>query len=348
MNRMNMKGINRLLVPCYLFIIVMAIVFPASGTITTIPEGGIVFMGEEGLDISTPMNGNTRIGWWASAASIADSAPTYIVPALPDQPFSATPSLLHSQTGVWYRLDPTGKANGTAFTVMDPTLELRIEDTTVNVDVTNKWVPTDDEIRFRIDTNLVSIAQRPGVTSVPITIKVQDPSGATYSSLINSAGTATSIVDIPVTTTPYYTAAIWDTGQRSAYVPGTYTIWAECNVNSMKDNYNYAGKTVTQKATLLNQDHNPILTGNYPATTAATATTTVATPQRTVTATTTSIPTTVEITPAGTTVMTPGPQETITVLPSATTAAPTHTPGFAWPLAAIAIGLLAFICRQRD
>ena len=113
--------------------------------------------------------------------------------------------------------------------------------------------------RSRITTNLYQIAQRPGVTAVPIRIHVQAPDGATYSSLINNAGTTTSIMDVPVTSTPYSTGAIWDTGRQDTYPYGTYRIWAECNVNSMKDNYPESGKTYTPGSGLLDQERNPLI-----------------------------------------------------------------------------------------
>lgn len=335
----------------YTLVIVMLVLFflmgPVSAAITTIPAGGSVFIGEQGLDVTLAMDGDTQIGWWASAASIADSAPTYIVSVSNPENFSISPNTFRSQTGVWYRLNPSGTANGTAFNVLDPQLALKIEDTTVNVDVTDKWVPTDDEIRFRIDTNLVSIAQRSGVSSVPITIKVRDPNGGTFTSLINKAGTATSIEGIPVTTTPFYTQSIWDTGKRSIYSTGTYSIWAECNVNSMKDNYEQSGKTVSQKASLQNQDHNPLITGNYPATavtqTMTRSATTVKTPVPI-----TSAPTVV-VTPA-TTITTPEPVSPTGTLPSATAAqtpSPTKTPGFEGIAAGIALlGALLVCCRK--
>ena len=46
-------------------------------------------------------------------------------------------------------------------------LDLKVEDTTVDVDVTDKWVPTGDSISFRIETNLISISERPGVDQLP-------------------------------------------------------------------------------------------------------------------------------------------------------------------------------------
>ncbi|PKL65560.1 MAG: hypothetical protein CVV32_03630 [Methanomicrobiales archaeon HGW-Methanomicrobiales-3] len=336
--------------PHFRILFVFILVFfigPASGAINDISPGGTVFIGEQGLDITHAMAGDSQIGWWASAASIAESSPSQIISISSLTSFSITPSAFASYTGSWLHLDPAGKANGTAFNVVDPNLEIRVEDTTVGVDVTDKWVSTDDEIRFRIDTNLVPIAQRSGVTSVPITIKVQDPSGSTYSSLVNSAGTATSLVDYPITTTPQYTAAIWDTGQRSIYSPGTYVIWAECNVNSMKDNYNNAGKTVSQKVTVQNQDHNPLITGNYPQTTATQGITPV------MTTITTPLP--VSPTPAvvktptitSTTIAPVVQTETQVPTPVAPTPSPTHSPGFEGIFAGVAlmVAILAW-CRK--
>ena len=336
--------------PHFRILFVLILVFfigPASGAINDIFPGGTVFIGEQGLDITHAMAGDTQIGWWASAASIAESSPSQIVSISSLTSFSVSPSAFASYTGSWLHLDPAGKANGTAFNVVDPNLAIRIEDTTVGVDVTDKWVPTDDEIRFQIETNLVPIAQRSGVTYVPITIKVQDPSGSTYSSLVNSAGTATSLVDYPITTTPQYTAAIWDTGQRSIYSPGTYTIWAECNVNSMKDNYNYAGKTASQKVTVQNQDHNPLITGNYPVTTVIPLTS-VTTTQTTRIPTTTPIPPADTVTPSLTTPVTTVSSETVLATPDTTSPAPTHTPGFEGILAGVSLCFAVMVYRRQD
>ena len=313
------------------FLLLIAGVSPVSGAINTVSQGGTVFIGEQGLDISAAMDGDTKIGWWASAASISQSAPSNTYQVSSPRSFTVSQSTFGSYPGVWYRMNSSDVVNGSAFTVADPTLAIQVEDTTVNVDVTNKWVPTDDEIRFRIDTNLLPIAGRAGQSSVPITIKVQDPSGATYSSLIDSTGTSKSIVEYPVTGTPFYTPSLWDTGQRATYPVGTYTIWAECNANSMKDNYNQAGKTVSQKVTLQNQDHNPIISGNYPATTTTkvAVVTPVSTTQTTVTPViTTSTPTPVITTTVVTSAAPTSPPTTVPPATTAPTRQPTHTPGF--------------------
>ena len=76
---------------------------------------------------------------------------------------------------------------------------------------------------------------------------------------IMPAGIPTSIEEIPVTSTPFVTGPIWNMGNPGLYAPGTYTYWAECNVNRMNDNYNVEGKTISRKSTLLNQGANPLI-----------------------------------------------------------------------------------------
>jgi Domain of unknown function (DUF3821) len=303
---------------------------PVTAAINTITTGAIVFIGEDGLDISSAMGGDSRIGWWASGASIASSSPDYTMSISNPGNFYVSPSEFGSRTGPWYRLNSSGSMSGAAFTVVDPRLSLRIEDTTVGVDVTDKWVPTGDSLRFKIETNLISISQRPGVSSTPITIKVQSPDGAVYTSLVNSAGVSTSTVDIPVTSSPYYTDSIWDTGNVAIYPTGTYTVWAVCNVNFMNDRYDVAGKTISSEAGVLNQDQNPL----YNPTTLTT------TPTMLPTTVPTTISTTVPQTPAVTATVLPTTAIPITTLPTPIPSPPptqTQSPGFEGILAGAAI-----------
>jgi len=311
------------------------LVGPVTAAINVIAPGNTVFIGEDGLDISGAVGGATRIGWWASGASITASSPDYSVPISNPANFYVSPTDFGSHTGSWYRLNSLGKQNGVAFIVVDPSLDLKVEDTTVDVDVTNKWVPTGDSVRFKVETNLLSLTQRSGVTAVPVTIKVQSPDGAIYTSLIDSAGMSTS-TDIQVTSIPYYTLSIWDTGRRETYTTGSYTLWAECNVNFMNDRYGEAGKTQSIPISLLNQDQNPLLGTVSPTTT----------PTIQMTTTPTSLPPTVSppLTTQITTISTtPAPTEiyeTTTTVPSQIPSpAPTQTksPGFEAILAIAAI-----------
>jgi len=319
----------------------------AAAPISTIVSGNTVFLGEQGLDISAAMGGDSQIGWWASAASIGASAPSYTISVAGPGAFFINPTEFSGKLGPWYHLDASGKANGTAFTVADPNLDIRVYDATVGVDATsNGWITTGDEVEFRITTNLYQMGQRSGVAGAPITIKVQSPDGATFSSLINSAGTTTSIVNIPVGNSPYSTGAIWDTGRHDTYTPGTYSIWAECNANSMKDNYGETGKTYTASWGLLDQEKNPLIgTNTRTASTTTAATSAPTTVKTTVPATVLTTVTTPAATTVLTTVATAPPTEAPTAVP---TAKQTKSPGFEPVLAGAALLIaLAWSVRKE-
>jgi hypothetical protein len=328
-----------ILVICSLFLTGIA---GAATPISTIQAGNTVFIGEQGLDITAAMGGDTILGWWASGAAVSSTSPDYTVTVANPASFSVYPSDFASHTGNWYHMSSLTTVGGTAFSVADPTLAIQVEDTTVNVDVTNKWVPTDDALRFRIDTNLYMLTQRTSVASAPITIKVQSPDGGVFTSLVNQPGSSTSLVDYAVTSTPQYTPTIWNTSNRGIYPPGTYTIWAECNVNSMKDNYGQTGKTISSQVSLLNQDKNPLISnGGYvtnpttAVTTAYTRTTAITTaPATTVITTTTTAAPTTELTTAAPATL----SETVAIQTSAPI--PAHTtmsPGFGPACALLAI-----------
>ncbi|MFA6331917.1 MAG: DUF3821 domain-containing protein [Methanoregula sp.] len=324
-NRTRISGIA-------LVAILLVIIWPGAASLNAISTGNTVFIGEQGLDVRSILSSGDQIGWWASGASIAGSSPDYIVSVSDASDFYVTQSDFTGKTGSWYVLP----AKTVAFIVADPYLELQVEDTTVGVDVTNKWVPTDDELEFRINSNLVQMTQRSGVSGVPVTIKVQTPDGAILSSLTGKSGSTTSLVNYNLVSTPQNTGSIWGTSNRATYPPGTYYIWVECNVNSMNDNYGQSGKTVSSKVTVLNQDRNPLIGDKSyvtnPTTFISTVTTRIPTPVTT--KITTPVPTAplLTITPA-TTVPTMEIPTTVETLPPATTvestAVPTtHTPGF--------------------
>lgn len=313
---------------------------PASAAINTIKQGNAVFIGEEGLDISAAMGPDTQIGWWASAADITATSPTKTIDLKGrTSSFMVSQSDFDGYLGNWYRLNSSGKSDGIAFLVVDPQLDLKVEDTTVQVDVELlKWIPTGDDIQFRIETNLVQMASQRSAPPL-ITIKVQSPAGGIYSSLLNAAGTPTSIVDIPVSTIPFYTGPIWNMGDPAMYAPGTYTLWATSNVNQMNDNYDVPGKTISKKITLLNQGANPLITKATPVSTQITGIPTLATSQvttQTVVSTTVPIPSPTEL-PTTTASESPSPS------PSQTQA-----PGFEATLAGAALlfGLVFYLKKE--
>ena len=53
----------------------ICVVSPATAVLNRVPTGGTVYIGEQGLDISTPVAApNTQIGWWSPGSVISYSA----------------------------------------------------------------------------------------------------------------------------------------------------------------------------------------------------------------------------------------------------------------------------------
>lgn len=319
-----------------------------AGSYTTVPQGGTIFLGEQGLDVSAALGNDTSIGWWASGAAIATSAPSSTVQVTTPTNFYVSPTQFGSNTGTWYRLTAQGKPDDLAFYVTDPVLNIKALDTTVNVDASaNQWVPRGDQVSFEIDTNLNPVFQRGLSSSEGMDIKVQAPDGGQYSALIDSFGTTHPLQNLAVTTSTYVTGPIWDTG-NSVYPAGTYTIWVECNVNSMKDNYGVTGKTISSQRTLRSQEQNPLISVNVPTTSATTAAAQVTS--------TTSKPTLIPTTSAvKTTPVTTVPVVTTTVpaTPAPTTTTPAETqspksPGFGALISVVSLAVLAvLLVRHR-
>jgi hypothetical protein len=332
-----------------LVLITLGLLFFASpisaAGIKVIPAGGTVFIGEQGLDISgITATTSADLGWWASGAAIDTTSPNYQITVPDTTNFYVTPSEFGSRIGTWYKLP----AKTPVINVAVPQLDIKVVDTTVNVDVTDKWVPTDDELQFRIDTNLVPISQRGGGN--PITIKVQSPDGAVYTSLVTNGGAVTSIVDKEITSTPQYilpNGPIWGTANRANYPPGTYTIWAESYVNSQSPSVPLCA---SRKISLLNQDQNPLITNKGYVTNPSTQITLVPT-TKIITIATTTVATTLKTSPPTTAVPTVLPETTAAVTEIPTTSLPTtaHTksPGFAASIVVVAVffGLVFFFKR---
>ena len=344
---MAAKGTKNSVLLLFFLLLLLIPASAAAAALNAITQGSTVFIGEQGLDISAAVGADTKIGWWGAGAAIATSAPSQTVTIANPASFFVTPGAFTPYTGNWYRLNAIGQVDGIAFTVADPYLAVRVEDTTISLDRTNDWLPKGDLARFVIDSNLYAVSSQRGV-GAPVTIYVQAPDGGQYSALYGPGGITHSIVDIPLTTNPFYTDSIWDTG-NSAYAQGTYVIWAECNLNHMKDNYEVTGKTVSDKVTILDQDVNPLIRANVPTTSPTTSIITTAatpkpiTPKLTTTQTpaqVTSTATTVPATPTGTTT-------TIGITPSTPASSSTKSPGFEFTITLFAMIIGTGLCLTK-
>lgn len=307
------------------FIIVLvlaALVVPVSADITTIDAGNTVFLGEDNLDITAALASNDKLAYFSGS----DQEPEKIITVTSPTSFFISSQDFSDRTGPWYAWSDTAtKASAPlAFYVDEPYLKVKVRDTDLDIDVTNKWIPRGDNAGFSIQTNLGVMTER-GIAGAPVTIKVKSPSGTTYSTLANAEGAAQSL-DIEVPSSPYDPDISWYTGD-SRYSSGTYTVYLESEANNMKDNYDLEGTTVSEKVTVLVQSKNPLITSPTETTATTMAVTTLVTTPVTTAVTMTTTATAPPATSAAPTTL----PTTMTTLPpttAATASSATTAPGF--------------------
>lgn len=284
-----------------LFLCAMLATVIGSAAVNTVPQGGTVYIGEQGLDITaTGAMTGSRIVWYGPGGT-PGTVPVTTLTIDNDADFYVSPALFGERSGPWF----VTPANSVAFYVQDPLIAIRVFDLTAGFEITGDtvWVPRGDAVGFRIDTNIADIARRPGSPGAPVTIKIQGPSGIQYSAVNGYA-----LGDIMISGSPFETGPVWYTG---TYARGTYAVWAESTANEMHTNYKREGKTVTGPVFFLLQDVNPLIT-----TAPTTSPPVVTSPVPPVTVETTTTPPTVIETPVPTeppvTIETPAPTPTPT------------------------------------
>jgi len=157
--------------------LVLVAVLPASATFystnSTINAGATVYYGEQGLNITRALNVANGVGaenslnptysvlgWWASAAQINATSPTYSVDARANMQNLYILSSSFPATGTWYLTDGNGhafyvnNAPAAVFTVQDPSLAVVIWDAEQNLNVNGQSVIQGELLTFRIDNNL--------------------------------------------------------------------------------------------------------------------------------------------------------------------------------------------------
>ncbi|WP_440950284.1 DUF3821 domain-containing protein [Methanosphaerula subterraneus] len=207
----------------------------ASGNPAVIPfAGATVYAGEQNLNISaTGVAAGTTLGWFKPGVRPSNITPDDAL--VVDNPSSFTVPA-GTKNGLWYdmtRMVP-------AFTVRDPSVGVRIIDLQRNVDITGQTINTSTPIGFILDTNFEAFTQRSA--AAPVTIRVQNPAGQIYRGLIDDRGQVNWLNNISVSTNPLSVkgtgsyGSLWNTGDLN-YTAGLYHVWAETNVNNIKESY---------------------------------------------------------------------------------------------------------------
>jgi len=245
------------------------IAFPAAATISKVPAGGEIFLGEKNLDVTAAVGGATQIAWWQPGTNTETEQPADIQQVTNAQSFYVSPDIFVGKTGNWYQWNGSVKSS-LAFNIKEPSLNLKVWDGTTNKDVSGKAIPVGNYGNFVVETNMQSIITRPGYTpaDAPFKIKVKSADGGVYTSLVGNNGKDISLVLLGVNQQLWYWVGTDDTHTAPAandgwntaaedkygnrmYKAGTYTVWTECNANGMKDMYkapdgsDYTGKTIS-------------------------------------------------------------------------------------------------------
>jgi hypothetical protein len=297
----TVKSNRLILVVAGVFLLCLCITVATATLVTpfsVIEQGAPVFIGEGGLNIThalnaaygnsdpdgdpTPATGPATIGWWAFGNPGDPSFTPDISINLSGRytNFLISQAEFEGHTGTWRAVVPllagSDQVKGVVFIVQDPSLDIKIYDNS-NKDVTDTSVPRGTRLKFHVETNMYpsrDYAYR-GPSDSPIlwgniAIKVIDPNGEVYNSLLNdSIGTPNygpNSIDMNlVDTSPWnwgdllgfswYTGALNKSVQPS-YPAGTYIVTAESTLHGMIDNYkdsggnNCVGKTVSAEKTV--------------------------------------------------------------------------------------------------
>jgi hypothetical protein len=261
---------KNIILSALMLLIALCIPFASATTIGKyVNAGATVFVGEDGLDITEATNNSDNIGWWESSYDITRTLPDKrLLITNRKQAFSVTPAEFTLALGNWYRLKNDGRPDGIAFNVIDPYLDLQIWNDDTDSSVYNNKVTSGTRIKFRIDSNLYEVNTKrydtPSPSHTPIStsngfvnIIVKSSNGASYSQLI---GSPNSLKNIFINSPNQFWNGIWITNAVNennikAYPDGIYTIYAESNLNRIKDNYkqngaDYTGKTISVIRTL--------------------------------------------------------------------------------------------------
>jgi hypothetical protein len=239
--------------------------------INFISPGDTVFIGEEHLDIHTALFNTTTMAWWHDLnISSVQSQPDAFVTVSDTRDFSVDPELFVGKTGDWYQWISDTKGP-LVVRVEEPSIGLRIWDSTSGEFITNGEIPFGHFGNFIIESNLDPILKRNGTQPADsqIKINVTSPSGEMYVSLVGANYAEKALTHLQVYDPIWYWAGLgtdhtkpavndgWNTSainpftNTRIYPPGIYVTRAECNANHMKDNYRasdgseYVNKTVS-------------------------------------------------------------------------------------------------------
>jgi len=251
---------KRIIIALILLTTVAIITVLPAAAIHVIPAGDTVFRGEQGIDISAGIPTPGTLAWYAPGFIPGVDAPSRTVFVADPTNFYVDPSM---ETGSWYAM-PVAVGAAAAILVADPAIDLQLRRGTTNVN--DGTVIHGDLLNFRITSNLDAFATRGSPSAAPARIRITDPSGNVYTSLVGADGVLYDLSaaggNTYINTNPFAVAGgtvVWDT---APYSRGTYNYRVDCNANAMNDNYDVTGKTVSRTYSVTIADDDLVITSN--------------------------------------------------------------------------------------
>lgn len=252
--------------------LLILLIFPAvnAGSLQTIPSGGTVFVGEQGLNVTAGLMPGTLVSWY-SGSQQAGKVPATVNYTIGDPGnFNVNPEIFRDYLGKWY----VGNTTAVAFTVADPTLDLKIWDQQNQTDVSGQTIQPGDYINFRIDSNLDVIPKQRNITDGFLAISVRNSAGNYYSQMKQDSNTTLYLIPLSVNATPFWWVQQtsgpygWNTGAKLQsgdhfYSDGSYSISVDLTpLNSIRKTYDVVGKTKSVKSITLSSGPSAIETSS--------------------------------------------------------------------------------------
>ena len=241
----------------------------AQSKLSVIPQGGDVFLGEEGLDLTLFLKNGETIAWFDPTSDKILTEPAATITIDNAKKFFIDPSQFTGKTGYWW-IWSGAKAKQVAFIVKDPSMTLRIWNQNENQDIANDGskIPVGNIVNFRIETNLYSAILQRGANlsdadkGIMNVVGSSNTTQVTYQSLRGTLANVTdqdiSLRKLVVDANPWFwpkndkVKSGWSTGALATdgnrlYPNGEYDFYAEATLNNIKKNYiaNPIGHTIT-------------------------------------------------------------------------------------------------------
>ncbi len=226
-----------------LILILLFTVTGAHALDTRIPKEGVVFVGENGIDISEcNVRAGDEIAFWSSG--FPEGTPDSRARVMDPRNFFVDPAFFSGKTGTWYGLI----SKKPVFKVEDPWIQLDVVEQ--GIDHEPEWIKKGNLVSFKISTNMYQLSDRPGSAGVTVRLNLTGPNETTYSTLVSPTGTY-NLERIFVYYSPYDTGAIWETRDDGKYPEGEYVAWATIQVNDIAEKNPGESVTTSLKTTFL-------------------------------------------------------------------------------------------------